>query len=340
MIYVDRKYLLMTSSRLERFKQVNEDLYNFRCPYCGDSHKNKIKARGYIYKIGNGYNFICHNCNVSTTFGKLLEYLDAEQYREYVLEKYVGEKEETPVFLNEGKKPMLMFVRYIDEFYHASIKELPDKHFAKEYIKNRLIPQKYWQEMVFTDNFKVWMDHNFPHHEKENLPKDPRIILFYTDLDGGITQVAGRALAAEEKLRYVTVKVSEGKKVFGLYRTNLGLKIYITEGQFDSLFLPNAVASGDANLNGLAEYLQKSFQCEDLVLVWDNTPRNRDVVRALDEAVTAGYKVVMLPYNEDSKDINEMIKNGLTKETMWTWLENNTYQGLEAKLKLKEWRRC
>ena len=42
---VDSKYIGLVSSRLQKFKRVKRDLYNFRCPICGDSKKHKNKAR-------------------------------------------------------------------------------------------------------------------------------------------------------------------------------------------------------------------------------------------------------------------------------------------------------
>ena len=37
--YIDVKYINMCSSLLEKFKQKTSSLWNFRCPYCGDSKK-------------------------------------------------------------------------------------------------------------------------------------------------------------------------------------------------------------------------------------------------------------------------------------------------------------
>ena len=44
---VDSKYIGLVSPRLQKFKKVKNNLFNFRCPICGDSKKNKTKTRGY-----------------------------------------------------------------------------------------------------------------------------------------------------------------------------------------------------------------------------------------------------------------------------------------------------
>ena len=55
MLWIDTKYANLGSSSLERFKvkQFNPYLANFRCPICGDSQKNKFKARGFLYTKTN-----------------------------------------------------------------------------------------------------------------------------------------------------------------------------------------------------------------------------------------------------------------------------------------------
>jgi predicted restriction endonuclease len=46
MDFVDVKYINLISARFQKFKKVKNNLYNFRCPICGDSQRNKNKARG------------------------------------------------------------------------------------------------------------------------------------------------------------------------------------------------------------------------------------------------------------------------------------------------------
>ena len=70
-IITDTTYLLQLSPRLEKFKKVRDFLYNFRCPHCGDSQKQKWKARGYVYRKKTDLFFKCHNCGVGQSVGKL-----------------------------------------------------------------------------------------------------------------------------------------------------------------------------------------------------------------------------------------------------------------------------
>jgi transcription elongation factor Elf1 len=356
-IYIERKFLGFVSSKLEQYKQKNTDLYNFRCPYCGDSKKNKLKARGYVYRKSNDYFFICHNCGKSTTFAKFLEHVDGGTYRQYILERYAngetGHSNYTkPTFeqlkgnaysrlqstLNKptgDSEESSSVERTWRAFAHYSVKNLPSEHYARDYIEKRKIPEKYWEEILFVPKFRDFLDEEFPEHTKDEVPNDDRIVLLYTNEKGEITNVAGRALS-ESKVRYCTVKVSDEKKVFGLHRLRKEDRTYVVEGQFDSYFLPNCLASGDSNLGGVAGI----FPELDIVLVYDNEPRNRDIVKQIEKSVDKGYKICLFPEAVKGKDINEMIQNGLTENEIKDIIDKNTFSGLQAKLEFVRWKRC
>ena len=348
-VYIDRKFLSFVSSKLEQFKQKNTDLYNFRCPYCGDSKKNKLKARGYVYRKSNDYFFVCHNCGKSTTFGKFLQEIDGSTYRQYALERYSNGETGN----HNYKKPDFenlrgnAFARFADtqipevfnktwnDLLSYSIKELPESHYARDYIKNRKIPEKFWNEILFVPKFKDFLDEEFPNHGKDEVPNDDRIVLLYTNEKGEVTNVAGRALS-DTKIRYVTVKITDEKKLFGLHRLRKQDKVYVLEGQFDSYFIENSVASGDSNLGGVAAVLPEL----EVVLVYDNEPRNKDIVKQIEKSIDKGYKVCLFPENMKGKDVNDMIQNGFTSEEIKSIIDNNTFAGLTAKLKFTHWKRC
>src|SRR6185436_17404833 len=88
--YLDKKYLNIISPKLERFKWKSGNLANCRCPFCGDSKKNKVKSRGYFYEKNGIYVFHCHNCSASMAIGKFIKVIDPSTHREYILEKFKG----------------------------------------------------------------------------------------------------------------------------------------------------------------------------------------------------------------------------------------------------------
>jgi len=357
-VYIERKFLGFISSKLEQYKQKQTDLYNFRCPYCGDSKKNKLKARGYVYRKSNDYFFICHNCGKSTTFAKFLEHVDGTSYKQYILERYAtgqtgyGTNTKKPDFEQLKGNAYARFQSAINEprrnptqpesvertwraFAHYSIKNLPDEHYARAYIKNRKIPEQFWDEILFVPQFRDFLDTEFPNHGKDEVPNDDRVVLFYTNEKGEITNVAGRALS-DTKIRYVTVKVTDEKKIFGLHRLQTQNKIYVLEGQFDSFFVDNSIASGDSNLGSVAAILSEL----DVTLVYDNEPRNKDIVKQIEKSIDSGYKICLFPENTKGKDVNDMIQNGLTSSEIKDIIDRNTFSGLIAKLRFTQWKRC
>jgi transcription elongation factor Elf1 len=84
--YIDLKFINEVSTRLGQFKKKGDYLFNFRCPYCGDSKKSKTKARAYLYRVKNDMFFKCHNCNEGHNFSNFLKFLDVKKYESYLLE--------------------------------------------------------------------------------------------------------------------------------------------------------------------------------------------------------------------------------------------------------------
>ena len=354
-VYLDRKYLLLISSLLRNFKQKKDDLFNFSCPYCGDSVKNKLKARGYIFRKNNDYFYVCHNCQFSTTFNKFLKHIDASQHAAYIMERYSagenghsgyekpkfdlgGPKPGEPMPEKKIEKPIISLENIVAHSGNPpllqSIYTLPPEHYARQYVVKRHIPEKFWKEIFFTEKFKDFLDTTYPDHGKEKVPNDDRIVLCYTNKYGHVTNVAGRSLS-DSKIRYLTVKVRDEKKLFGLHRVSTSQEIYVLEGQFDSFFVPNSVASGDSNLGAVPEYLD----C-DCTLIFDNEPRNLQIVKQINAAIENGHRVVLFPDTLPYKDINEMIMNGMTEAEVLKIIEDNKFQGLTAKLKFSTWRKC
>lgn len=342
-IYVDRKYIGQIQYRLEGFVQKKPDLYNFRCPFCLDSKKSKTKLRGYIYKLQKveAYAYRCHNCGISISFGHLLEFLDSGAYKQYVLEKYCeGANKRTPVekptFANLKGNAAEYFRNHPKNLSISKVCNLPENHYARSYIEHRGIPSKFWDEIFFTEKFRDFMNADFPDHGKrdDEIPNDDRIVLLYTDQSGYVTHVAGRALDKNNGLRYITIKVSDvDRKIFGTHRLDLTQPAYVVEGQFDSLFLDNCVASGDSNLIGVVDCLPS---CKEWTLIFDNEPRNKQIVHSLETAIDKGYKVVVYPQGLEEKDINDMVLAGIDVKKL---VSENTYKGAIAMLKFLRWKR-
>ena len=319
---VDSKYIGLVSSRLQKFKKVKTDLYNFRCPICGDSQKNKSKTRGYLYAVKADMNFRCHNCGASMTLSNFLKEIDTVLHKQYVFERFKDGKTgrgtvvEEPVFKFETPK----FKPKIDL---PKASEVPR---ARDYLKKRKInPVNFY----YTDKFKAWT--NSQKKTFDNTDKDhARIIipLFYEDTLIGFQ---GRSLDPWIQPKYLTVMFhDDSPKIYGLDQIRGGTPVYITEGPFDSTFIRNSIAmcgaDGDVGKWGVSTP----------VWVYDNEPRSKEITTRISNTIDRGDKVVIWPTNVKEKDINDMVLAGHNVQSM---VESNVYDGLKAKLQFNTWKR-
>jgi len=318
---VDSKYIGLISSRLQKFKRVKADLYNFRCPICGDSQKNKSKTRGYLYSVKADMNFRCHNCGASMTFSNFLKEMDPIIHKQYVFERFKGGKTGRGTVVEEPKfnfeqpkfKPKL-------DLPKAS--ENPD---AKKYLESRkLDPDKFY----YTDRFKHWSN---THKETFDDVRydEPRIIipLIYRN---NVVGFQGRSLGPN-KVKYITVMLNDdAPKIYGLDNIRTGIPVYVTEGPFDSTFISNSIAmcgaDGDVGKWGVSTP----------VWIYDNEPRSKEIVARIFRTIDRGESVVIWPTNIGEKDINDMVLAGHDVQSV---VESNVYSGLKAKLQFNTWKK-
>ena len=332
MSYLDDKYLGLISPRLEKFKKIRAGVYNFRCPYCGDSQKHKNKARGYIYQNKADYNFKCHNCGMTRSFTYFLKDRDQPLYDEYIMERYkeglTGKGTVTPEPKFTFPQPKFRKKDICDEL--TKISELNTTHRAKKYLINRGINEDTLSKLYYCPNFKEWTNKHKKIFDNTNHD-DQRIIIPLRHSDGQLFGYQGRSLDPTSKMRYITVMLDEdAPKLYGLEKINTKKPIYILEGPFDSLFVENSVAMCGSDVD------IRSFGWSDYIWVFDNEPRNREVVSRIEKLINRGDKVVIWPSNIKEKDVNEMI---LAKHDICTILESSAYSELTAKLKLNLWKK-
>jgi len=122
----------------------------------------------------------------------------------------------------------------------------------------------------------------------------------------------------------------DAPKIYGLDDVKINEPIYITEGPFDSTFIPNSIA-----LCGADGDIDK-WITGDIVWIYDNEPRNAEIHNRIERCINDGHKVVIWPSSIQEKDINEMVLSGLDVQSM---IKSNTYSGLEAKLKFTTWKK-
>ena len=336
MSYIDQKYINLCTSRVEKFKKVRDNLWNFRCPICGDSRKHKNKARGFVYRKKASFFYKCHNCGVGLTFNNFLKHIDRGLYTEYRVEKYKeGETQgNTPIpdkspFKFEAPKFDKSMNKHLDNL--SKFSDLKEDHPALSYVKNRKIPKEHWDKLYLADKFYEWSNSIFPEKFKSINIDYPRLVIPFFDKSGEIFAYQGRAFGKEEP-RYITLKiVSEKEKIYGLERINYDSHVYVVEGPLDSLFIDNCIAVAGADLNLL------ELSPNSTTVIYDNEPRNKHTVERMFKSVDRNYHVVVWPQDLKQKDINDMYLSGI--EDVKSFIDVNTYQGLEAYLKINQWKK-
>lgn len=334
MRYIDERYIKLISSQLKRFKQKGNDVYNMRCPFCGDSKKKENKTRGYLFHVQNVFIFKCHNCTRTTNLGGLIKHLNMPLYRQYILETFANQKvyihNEIPQRHIHNSHGRDLSNNNVQDILLDSILNLPSDHYAVAYIRNRKIPEERWDELFYSPSFRDFVLSMKPDEKKELYEVDPRIVIPMYDENHILQGFQGRALNTSVA-KYIAIKISDdAMKMFGLHRVDKTQKIYVFEGPIDSFFLPNAVATGDSDLLRSAKYLSQ----DQLVLVYDNQYTNKDLRKLLNKAIDAKFKVCIFPKHIKHKDINEMIMAGTSQFEVKALIDNNTFYGLRAKVEL------
>jgi len=335
MDYTDLKYINLICSRLENFKQKSSEVYNFKCPFCNDGHHGK--RRGYIfwdYKNNLFFNK-CFNCSQVLPFSAFIKRLDETLYLEYRKEKFFKDK-------NYKKSQPNFLVPEVCNSYDTSvfnelmtIEELDWISPIKQFIMQRQIPFDYWDKLFYCDKFKAFTNKLLPNKFKENEFDEPRIIIPFFDENKKIFAYSGRSLRVDSKMRYIQIRLNKDiPSIFGLERWNKTQPTIVVEGEFDSLFLPNCIATAGGELISALKGFDKSI----FTIVYDNEKRSKETREKINRAILAGYKVCIWHHNVKSKDINKMILDGYKTLDILRIIEQNTFSGTKAGLELCFWK--
>ena len=329
MDFIDVKYINLLSSRLLKFKKVKSHLYNFRCPLCGDSQKNKNKARGYLYRIKNNTNFKCHNCGINISFNNFLKDLDPSLYKEYVFEKFKDGHTGKNFVTTSPEEVFKNFLPTSPKFKKKVLIDLPSAFEVskpREYLYARGI---FEGDFYYAHRFQEFVNTLKPGFFENTEYDDERIVIPLIK-DGTLVGLQGRSIF-HSSIKYITVMIDdEAPKIYGLDKINNELPVFVTEGPFDSTFISNSIAMCGADGD------VRRWGVDDPIWIYDNEPRNPEIVKRISNTIDRDEKVVIWPTTIIEKDINDMVLAGHNVRSV---VESNTYSGLEAKLKFTTWKK-
>lgn len=335
---IDVQWLDRISNRLESFNRVSNTTHNCICPFCVKEAPTK-KRKFYFYTKSNNLNVICHKCGYSRSFWNYIESEHSDLFEDYKREQLrdVLSTRRTPIDRRQKKEIALSQIRQesgidITKLNMVRCDKLSETHTANRYLTNRCLADRK-DLFYYTEDFKSLAEEVTHDIEgTERLEEDePRLIIPLFHRDGTLKAIQGRSFNPKAYLKYITIKTAEDvDKIFGLERLDNNKTVYAVEGPIDSLFIDNCVAVCDSKLT----------KANADVYIWDNEPRNKNIVKFMESAIEDGKRLVIWPVSPDDKlDINDLILQGLDKKDLQNVIESCTYEGLKAKLKLNSWRK-
>ena len=348
-IYIDKTFINRISAQLRNFKWKKDTLANCSCPVCGDSSKHKTKARGYFYVKGNDFFYRCHNCNHGSNLYNFLKQVQPALCKEYSLESYRGGEGPRASEKKTKEKDMFNFVNTKPKFKKKDklleklvcLDKLPSDHTAVKFANMRMIPKQHFKLLYYTDDFTTFAGLL----DKDNtlFGKEERLVIPFFNSHGDVVACQGRALTmadevnARTTVKYITIKHDKSidRLWYGLWRTDPKKRVYVVEGPIDSLFLDNAVAMVGA---GALKEIPLRFDNTEMTYILDNEPRNKQICAYVEKLIEMGRDVCIWPDNIKEKDINDMVYRMSTRKIQ-KMIDDNTFSGLQATLRFRDWRK-
>lgn len=328
---MDMYQLISFASRvgvyLTNFKQKKARLWEFSHS-CEVKHGQKaLKKRGYIYETadGKGLNVKCQHCGYSKSLGNFIREISPTLFDEYRLFAYKDAPE--PVH-----KPLLVKE---EELQDANLDGLiPVTSLAKsspviKFLERRCIPVEHYKLLYVSLHFYPWATKYKPEFSRL-ADTSPRLVLPYFDLHGRVLGFTARTFSPNVEPRYIHLRIDKVNDfIYGSERINPNKTIYVTEGQIDSLFVDNAVAVGGAHYD---TPFMHSIKSNCVIIPDSDWKRNSQVGKQLKKVISNGFKVCFMPDTVKGKDLNDIVKGGISTTQLKSIIDDNVKQGLSAML--------
>lgn len=340
---IDLQFVNQLSPYVSHFVKKSDTLWNFRCPFCGDSKKSQRKARGYILVYNDVIFYKCHNCGKSLPFPAFLKALDYNLFQSYSLEQFKAqpfiEKDDDKNTTTVSTKNIfadLKIFKSSDDFKITKISSLNPRNEAWKIIRKRKIPNSYHPFLFYCTAFKHFVNSIIPEKFNLELPDSPRLIIPFLSSNNRLIGFQGRDLVNSDA-KYLTIMLDHNyPKIFGLNRFKTNERAYLLEGPFDSMFLPNSLAFCGLDFDKMAEFVTPKSS----TLILDNEPHSSYVVSHMKTAIEKGYSLFFWPQSIKEKDINEYICAGHSEQDVLNLVKFYTKSGLSALAELSKWRKC
>ena len=358
MLHTDVTFVRMLNGRLQKLKQVDDYTWNCRCPECGDSSKSARKARGYFFKLGDSILYHCHNCSdkskplpkfLKDNFPDVFDEYRKEQLREKFGDNWeqVKERKARERARLEEERKRQPHTLPTDPDMGIPLHELSADHPANEYVRGRRLPEF---EAYYTEDIKGLAKRISSRYNDRRFPQGPRLVIPHRDASNELLGVTCRDISgASGALKYVHLRVNQDNFfIYGLNTVDFSRPVIVVEGQFDSLFLDNAIAVGGSAMKKVQRMIQAwNLTPKTFIFAWDNDSRNRDIYKFMHRSIMDGFHTTIWDHKrfKAGSDINDMVQSGLRPKKIQEWIHNHSSNNSEADkmrllLRLNQWTRC
>lgn len=337
--------MLLAGARLELFSDEGNGVYNFRCPFCLDSKKNKNKKRGYFYPKNESISFKCHNCGRTHLFNTFLMNLDNNLYHDYKIEKFGKFKPPKMDFLSE--KMIILKSRETDPL--GSCIKLCDIQEnlieVKKYAIQRGIPENLFNQLYAASNLNE-ISNKIEKYNDRNFAEFPVLVIPFFRYDLSYSYIQCRTISdnGSSGQRFTTFELDENApKLWGEFRVNWHKPVYVLEGPIDAMFIDNGLAMAGASVGSSLNYIKNNQEQslgysdpKSICLCYDNDYlSNAAILLQVNKRINEGYSVVLYDKSFKWKDINDAhIIGGWDLGTINKYIVERTFTGLNAKLEL------
>jgi len=273
---------------------------NFRCPFCGDSKKSKVKKRGHLYKKDSSYH--CFNCGANYSAYKFLAILQGKELKDvkkdiiYEFKDMSASSLLNQVFINDDTEEIQ--VKPVEEREELNFKnswvDLYKSPDAVKILEDRLIDKAPFLP-------KTWK--LFYENEMNRI-----VIPWYRS--GKMRYYQCRAINAKQNCKYLFPK-NMPKDIFGADDLDLSYPyILYTEGVLDAIFVKNCIAIGGVSPTiGQMEILQPYLINRRLVLFPDNPWIDETSKKNIFKLAQTNPETLVYCWSKDCpyKDVNEYV---------------------------------
>lgn len=338
---------------LEGLSKKGDNKYKCFCWFCQKVKKGKVRKAGFFWRDGK-FIYSCFKCGESYSLIKLVKTYFRDQVRATLYDNFMERSSVNSLPIDTNKidnNDYRIFVEgLLKEKKLIPYSQMPEE--AKYYLNDRNIPEGNQKNMFYTDNmFDIYYKYKqIRGEEKGNQyaktgseSLDKRVVWLFRDRNNMITGMQGRSISGREP-KYIIVKFNDEIPIVGnLENVDLAKPVLITEGYIDSLFLPNAASMNGAKwqeVYGIFKYLG----AKKIVFVFDNDFDNDNIRQMVNAVIKASLydaklAVYMFPkeWKEKGKDVNEYIQNGISREEIINNIDQNSFNGIKAKITFHEW---